>query len=211
MTPIRAVVSCRSSVTASLSLDWAIAAAASSASRAAVQIDRSSSVYRTAACQLLPPGRVFDARPGSLLRALCDALSREASRLALAIDDLLARVVPSAASSEWRAIYGADPADVGAIDGPIREVDLLARLPAAWDGVAMTYELESRQPSVAGALTAGDHLRGEASVHSVWLCATPASPSLSSTQIAALEAAVTVIAKIIIPPTCALHVEIAGV
>lgn len=207
---IRAICVSPSIGSCALAIGWQVSAVSVATSPSAVQLDGSSAAYARAAVQLLPPGRAWVARPGSLLARLCDGLSREFARIGQAIDDVLALVAPSSAAP-WVRIFDRDPIAQPPISGSITFAALVAALPSEWAGVSLTYREEPREPTRSGVARAGDHLRGETSVFSLWLVVTPATPSFSSHQLETLLAEVTRIAAAMLPPTAALAVEIEGV
>lgn len=208
MTPIRAVSISAPTASARLSVGWAVAATSRSASPAVARVEGASAALARVAVQLLPPGRAFDTRPGSLLQAVCDGISREFARIHRATVDLLARLVPSSASPDWRAIFGRDPALVAAIDRPIRWADLVAALPDTWDGVPVAYAEQSRDASRASLAQAGNHLRGEKSLFTLWLVATVPTGALSQGQRSALLTDLRARAKAIVPPTVLVVVSL---
>ena len=210
--PVRAATRTASSVAIDPRLDWHLSLTSGSQSRAAVRAQASSRIYQRAAIQLLPPGRAFDAVAGSILWMLCDALSREASRIAAAIEEVIADIAPTA-SNAWHAIFGRDPAEVGAAvaaEGPVTWAELVSALPDSWVGVALSYTQGSVTPSTAGVLRAGQHLTSDRGRWMVWVEVHPAS-SLASAQLTALKAAVRAAALPLIPPTCSLRVDIVEV
>ena len=210
--PVRAVSRTTSRAAVAPAIDWHLTLSTQSRSRAAARVHAASRIYHRAAIQLLPPGRAFDAAEGSVLWMLCDALSREFSRLDAAISEVIADIAPTA-SNAWHAIFGRDPAEVGAAvaaEGPVTWAELVSALPDSWVGVALSYTQGSVTPSTAGVLRAGQHLTSDRGRWMVWVEVHPAS-SLASAQLTALKAAVRAAALPLIPPTCSLRVDIVEV
>ena len=210
--PVRAVTRTTSRAAVAPAIDWHLTLSTQSRSRAAARIHAASRIYHRAAIQLLPPGRAFDAADGSILWMLCDALSREFSRLDAAISEVIADIAPTA-SNAWRGIFGGDPEEVGAVVAsgrPVTWAELVSRLPASWDSVAITYTQTSVTPTAAGILRAGTHLVSESGIWCVTIEVRPAS-SLASAQLTALRNAVRAAAIPLIPPTCSLRVVIVEV
>ena len=130
---------------------------------ASAALDTSDGSLVPPAIALLPPGRCFAARPGSLLRRLLDGLLRELSRLLHRARRLLAQACP--ASSGELAIDWARVCGTSQIESRWRERGTLTRqrvltlFPSVTGNAPVHATWTARQPFRAGASTAGHRLR----------------------------------------------------
>ena len=130
---------------------------------ASAEIDTSDDSLVPPAVALLPPGRCFAARPGSLLRRLLDGLLRELSRLLHRARRLLTQACPSSSGElaiDWARVCGTSQIESRWRErGTLTRQRVLTLFPSVTGNAPVHATWTARQPFRAGASTAGHRLR----------------------------------------------------
>lgn len=138
----------------------------------AARVDATDDRLRAPALALLPPGRAFVADEGSVLRSVCDALSRTFSRLFRLADDARQSLIPGTPGSlaaVWArtlALQDGESADQRLAEGPFTLAEFERRLLEVWRGAgievrALIFEVAPRAPFCVSISRVGDPLRGD--------------------------------------------------
>ena len=164
-----AAASLSGKLTARLSLR---AGQASARAILAAQIDATDDRLLAPALALLPPGRAFDADEGSLLRTVCDALSRTFSRLFRLADDARQSLIPGRAGAlvaiwaQSLALQDGENAAQRLAEGTFTLDELQRRLFDVWrdcgvENLSLIFQISPRDPFRVGLSRVGEPLRGD--------------------------------------------------